>query len=63
MNVFKFPFALLAFFGIVAVVPAWMHFVGAYTPSLSIESQFIAEMALPALSALFLASWLQPRPG
>lgn len=63
MNVFKFPFALFAFLGFVAVVPGWMYFVSAYSPGLTMEGQLLAGLVLPATAALFLASWLQPRAG
>lgn len=63
MNAFKMPFALLGFFGLVAVVPAWVWFVHSYpsVSSFSVEEKFLLDLMLPALIALYLASWLQPR--
>lgn len=61
MDPFRVPFALLAFLAIVAVIPAWMHFVSAYAGNLSIEGRFLVQFLLPVLSLLTLASWLQPR--
>lgn len=61
MNVFELPFALLAFLGFVALVPAWMWFLATYPPAqnLSIESQFLANLVLPATLVLFISSWLE----
>jgi hypothetical protein len=61
MNPFDFPFALIAFFGLVAVVPVWMFFVFRYPPAqaLPMEARFLATLTLPAVVALFAASWLQ----
>jgi len=60
MNVFELPFALLAFLGFVAVVPAWVWFTTQYPPvhSLSTASQFLVHLSLPASAALLLASWV-----
>lgn len=61
MNAFELPFALLAFLGFVAVVPAWMWFISHYPSvnNLSIESQFLVNLVLPASAALLLVSWLE----
>jgi hypothetical protein len=61
MDAFKFPFALFAFFGFVAIVPAWMFFLNGYSPASDLRptDRFLATMVLPALASLFLASWLQ----
>ncbi|QLD84613.1 hypothetical protein HWV23_02435 [Natronomonas halophila] len=61
MNPFDFPFALLGFFGLVAVMPAWMFFITSYAPmeNLPTEAQFLAQLVLPATVALFVVSWLQ----
>jgi hypothetical protein len=61
MNAYKFPFALIAFFGLVGVVPVWVHYLDVFGPQLTTESQFLAALSLPAVVLLFLASWLQPR--
>lgn len=63
MNPFKFPFAMFAFLGFVMVVPAWMWFLQSYPTQLSTEGEFLAAMMLPALVALWIVSWLQPRSG
>lgn len=61
MSPYRILFALLAFLGLVAVVPIWMHFTGAtYLSGLPVEVQFLANMTLPVLAALLLASWLDP---
>jgi hypothetical protein len=61
MDVFEFPFALLAFLGFVLVTPAWMYFVSQYpsVSQLSLPSQFLVNMVLPVTASLFLASWLE----
>lgn len=61
MNAYTFPFALFAFFGFVAIVPAWMFFLNGYPPAseLPLETRFLATMVLPATVSLYLASWLQ----
>lgn len=61
MNAYKLPFALLAFFGLVGVVPVWVYYLDSYTTQLPTEVQFLATLTLPAVVLLFLASWLQPR--
>lgn len=62
MNPFEFPFALLAFFGFVLVMPAWMWFTTQHpaVSNLQIEARFMVQLVLPATVALALASWLQP---
>lgn len=60
MDVFRLPFALLAFLGFVMVLPAWMYFTSGTLGSMSTESEFIATMVLPATAALYVASWLGP---
>lgn len=60
MNVYELGFAMLTFFAIVAVLPAWMWFLGEHASSLPTEARFLAQLSLPALCALFLASWLRP---
>lgn len=58
MNAFELGFALLTFFAIVAVIPAWMWFLGNYTAGLPTEARFLAQLSLPALVAMFVASWV-----
>jgi hypothetical protein len=62
VNPFDFPFALLAFFGFVLVVPPWMWFTTQHpaVSDLQIEAQFMVQLVLPALAALTIASWVQP---
>jgi len=61
MDVFEFPFALMAFLGFVAIVPPWMWFISQYpsVQNLSLPSQFLINMLLPALVLLGLASWIE----
>lgn len=61
MNVMRLPFALIAFLTFVALIPAWMYFLGEYATQLPPEAQFLAEFVLPATLLLTLASWVQPR--
>ena len=60
MNVFEFPFALLAFLGLVAVTPLWMHFISTstYTAGLPTETTFLLQFTLPAFGLLFIAGWV-----
>ena len=60
MDIFRLPFALIAFLGFVMALPAWMYFTSGSVGTLSTEASFIAGMILPATAALYLASWLQP---
>lgn len=60
MNAFEIPLALIAFLGIVMVIPVWMWFKSTYQPDLPMETAFIAGMVLPATVALFIAGWLSP---
>lgn len=63
MNPFKFPFALVGFLAFVMVLPPWMWFLNNYpsVSQLSTEARFLANLILPALLALFVAGWVQPR--
>jgi len=54
----RLPLAIIAFLGLVAIVPAWMYFVGAYTAEMPAESAWIARFSLPAVALLFAGSWL-----
>jgi hypothetical protein len=60
MDVFEVPFALLAFLAFVWVVPVWVWFTGSHSgwSALSMESQFLAGLMLPATASLAIASWL-----
>lgn len=58
MNPYRLPMALIAFIGIVAVVPAWMWFVAEYSAQLPTETAWLAAFSLPAIVMLFLVSWL-----
>lgn len=55
------PFALMTFLALVAIVPPWVWFVNSYpsVSSLSLPSQFLLNMLLPALVLLGLASWVE----
>lgn len=61
MDVFEFPFALMAFFGFVLVLPPWMWFLSSYGPAqqLSLPSTFLAGIVLPATIVLALTSWAE----
>jgi hypothetical protein len=63
MRAVEMPFALFAFFAIVAVVPVWMWFVDNYTAGLHLEEQFLATFSLPVLLLFFLAGWLEASGG
>lgn len=54
----RLPIALLAFVGLVAVIPAWMWFVGEYSATLPAETAWLVRFSLPAVSLLFAGSWL-----
>ncbi|MFW5949418.1 MAG: hypothetical protein ACOCSD_07470 [Halolamina sp.] len=54
----RLPLAIVAFLGLVAIVPAWVHFVGVYAPDMPAESAWIARFSLPAVALLFAGSWL-----
>lgn len=54
----RLPIAILAFVGVVAIVPAWIHFVGVYTADMPAESAWLARFSLPAMALLFAGSWL-----
>lgn len=61
MNAFNWWVPLFTLFGFIAVVPVWIHFSSKYTADLPIYIQFFADLTMPALAALFLASWADPR--
>lgn len=54
----NFLIALLAALTVTAVVPAWIYWVG--TVDLPIQSQWLAELLLPALGLILIASWTRP---
>jgi len=58
MNAQQLPIAIIAFIGIVALVPAWLHFTGEYTGSMPAATAWIARFSLPAVALLFVGSWL-----
>lgn len=58
MNPYRLPMALISFFAIVAIVPAWMWFLGEYSADMPTETAWLAAFSLPAVALLFLASWL-----
>ena len=58
MNVVNLPAAILAFIGVVAILPVWMHFLGAYTPGMPPAATWIARFSLPAMALLFVGSWM-----
>jgi hypothetical protein len=59
MNVFDLPFAVFAFFALVAIIPAAMHWSGQLTGQ-PLVVQLFANMSLGAIVLLTIASWLQP---
>lgn len=60
MDIWDFPFALIAFFGFVAFVPAWVFFVYEYPAAqLMAETHFIAQLVLPTALVLFILGWIQ----
>lgn len=58
MNPEQLPIAILAFIGLVAIIPAWIHFIGAFTGDMPPESAWLARFSLPAVALLFAGSWL-----
>lgn len=63
MNAFDVPFGLLALVAFAMVAPVVAFFVTNRTSAMPPEVQVLATLAFPAMAALFLASWLQPRGG
>jgi hypothetical protein len=53
-------FALLAFLGLVAATPLFMHFSGPRVSGLPLEVQFLAGITFPAVIAVWLADTLAP---
>lgn len=60
MNPLELPLALFAFFGLVAVTPAWFYFVDAYGAGLPAEAYYLAQLVYPATVLLFIAGWVEP---
>lgn len=54
--------ALIAFLGMVAVVPAWMFFTYQHPAlsAVSTETRFMFMLVMPVTSMLLLASWFNP---
>lgn len=63
MNAFRAIFALIAFFGLVAVWPILSYFTTAekYVGGIPTEMQFMLAFALPAILLLFLGGWIDTR--
>ena len=61
MSPYNIMFALLTFLGLVAVTPAFMYFVGLRASSMPDYTLVLVNLVLPAMTALYLTSWLQPR--
>lgn len=59
MNPYRLPFGLLAFLGLVAVMPVLMYFVEDHLTSVPTEFTFILGMAVPAITLIAVSSWLQ----
>lgn len=57
MRAERIPIALFAFVALVAIVPAWMHFVG-QTTDMPTEVSWLFAFSLPAVALLFIGSWL-----
>lgn len=60
MNPYNFWVPLLAMLGIGIVAPVWTFFVSDRLSSLPVYLQFFAGLMLPALTALMVASWVDP---
>jgi hypothetical protein len=58
VNVWRAPFAFLAFLGAGATAPVVYHWVWVRPNDLPMEAQFLATFTLPAVLLLFLASWM-----
>lgn len=59
MRSHQLPVALLAFLGLVAIVPAWVYFTNDYV-TLRPEGTILASLVLPSTILLFLTSWIKP---
>jgi len=61
MDVFELPFGLMTFLGFVLVMPPWMWLLSQYPPTsqLSLSGQFLANLILPCIAALTIASWAE----
>lgn len=60
MKWFEFPFAILGVLLIAAVTPPWVWFVDQHAGEFGMAARFIAQLVLPAMLLLFLASWIDP---
>ncbi len=49
--------AIVAFLGLIAVIPMWMT---ADLGDLSLTNQFLAGIILPAIILLYISSWVKP---
>lgn len=58
MNPYRLPVAIFGFVAIVALMPAWMWFIGEYSEGLPTEVSFLSQFVLPAMVLLFIASWM-----
>lgn len=58
MNVWDFPFAILAFLTIVLAAPLWTYFLVTYSPGLTTEDAFLAGLVPVFLTLLFVAGWI-----
>lgn len=64
MNAYQIGFALVAFLGLVATIPVFMHFTApSQTAGLPVEVRFLAGMMPPAFALLLLVSWIDPGGG
>jgi len=58
MSPFRFPLAMLSFFGVVAIAPVWVWFLNNHLNSVPPAGRFIAGLSLPGFVLLFIAGWL-----
>jgi uncharacterized membrane protein len=60
LNVYRLPFAILAFLALVMVIPVLMFYVGTTVGTTRPTVQFLITMFPAALALLALTSWIQP---
>jgi hypothetical protein len=53
------PAAILAFLALVAILPAWVHYAGAFSPP-EPEQAILGTLVIPAAAALLLTGWVRP---
>lgn len=60
VNAFDWWAPLFGLFGFAVVIPVWAQVTETYLASQPIEIRFFANLSMPMLAALLLASWADP---